>query len=348
MKSSSPGEIILTARRAAGLTQKASAERIGITQAEFSRYENDLRVLSDITLEAIADSFNVTTKFLLSGWRVEGAIASENHMRNPPRVRPSIWSRLEAQLNLHRHHMMFLLDEVDMHTDVPLPGYDSLEYTPEEIARMVRLLWRLPFGPVRDLSGWMETTGCLIFDQDPIMNNSRAVSLSQIADSPYPLVMVNNSLPTDRRRAALAHELGHLCMHSLWADENSEMEADRFASEFLMPSQIIRNELKEITVEKLLALKQRWGVPMKDLIVKGRHLGVVTGKQQIALRKKLSYLGWLTQEPGSDTLPPELPGLVRHIGRSMTERGLSRSEVSLIAGYSNTDNPLLGSHIRVM
>lgn len=54
------GEALRVARRAKGITQAELAERIGITQAALSRYENDLREPSQETVDAFAAALGVT------------------------------------------------------------------------------------------------------------------------------------------------------------------------------------------------------------------------------------------------------------------------------------------------
>lgn len=44
-----------------------------------------------------------------------------------------------------------------------------------------------------------------------------------------PLFFVNVTIPADRVRFSLAHEIGHIVMHQLPTDD-MEREADRFAS----------------------------------------------------------------------------------------------------------------------
>lgn len=73
-----------------------------------------------------------------------------------------------------------------------------------------------------------------------------------------PVMLVNERTPTDRLRLTLAHELGHLYMHSLEITEDMEHEADEFAAEVLMPVQVIRTQLRNVTLGRLHDLKRGW------------------------------------------------------------------------------------------
>lgn len=76
-----PGEALLVARKAQGLTQDDVCGQLGITQATLSRYENDQRAPDDETLVNFARIYGVTVGFLRYGQRMEGALAIDSHMR---------------------------------------------------------------------------------------------------------------------------------------------------------------------------------------------------------------------------------------------------------------------------
>ena len=264
------GEAIATARRARGLTQADLADDLGITQAALSRYENELRQPTDGDLKRIASSLGVVPELLRHDDRMQGALAAGAHMRRRATAKPTAWRRLEAQLNLYRLHTQRLFDELDLKTELTIPWFDPFEYDPRTAARLLRMQWRMPNGPVRGLTRWMEAAGCLIFDSD--FKTTRVDGLSQWSDA-HPVVMLNVGAPTDRRRLTLAHELGHLCLHRQGVPDDVESDANAFAAEFLMPAETIRPELRNLTVGRLHDLKRYWEVSMQALIERAHQLG---------------------------------------------------------------------------
>ena len=58
------GEVVLTLRRARGLTQEQLAGRAGLTQAALSRYEQGLRSPDEQTVSALAAALDVTSRFI--------------------------------------------------------------------------------------------------------------------------------------------------------------------------------------------------------------------------------------------------------------------------------------------
>ena len=335
------GEALVTLRRARGMTQATLAEMAAVTQAALSRYENDLRDPSRDTLGSLARSLGVTPEFLQTAGRIRGAFMVDAHMRRRRTAKPTVWRRLEARLNVYRMHVGLLMREVEIEPVLALPLFDPLEYAPEDAARLVRMQWRLPSGPVRDLVGWLEAAGCVVVAEDfgSMTGGGRVDGLSQwVADSP--VMLVNDRAPTDRLRLTLAHELGHVCLHSEQLGGDPEDEANAFAAEFLMPAELIRPELRNLSLSRLHGLKRYWGVSMQALIERAHRLGTISAHQRTNLYKALSARGWRTKEPLSEELVPERTSLVERLGEALVERGLSPEEVAVIAGAaSGPDRP---------
>lgn len=328
------GVILETARRAAGLTQQDLAHEAGVTQAALSRYENGLRQPDQESLGRLARALNVTPSFLTHAARVRAATAVDAHMRRRKTARPGDWKRLEARLNMHRLHARRLFDQITLRADQRMPSFDPAEADASHAARFLRMQWRMPIGPVRGLIQWVESAGCIVIEED--FGVLGVDGLSQWIDD-VPIILLNISLPTDRKRWTLAHEVGHLCLHSRDVLEEMESQADTFASEFLMPADVIRPQLRNVTLARLLDVKREWQVSIQALIERAWSLNLITPSHRRTLYKSLSARGWRSREPLSDELPPEVPSLPSEIGSALADSGLSRSEIAHIIGYASAE-----------
>lgn len=143
------GDPITTTRRARGLTQEQLAVKAGVTQAALSRYETGMREPDEDVVARIAEALGVTSRFLEHAGRTRGAMAVDAHMRRRLTAKPTVWKHLEAKLNVYRMHASMLFDEVSLLADQQIPTLDPLETRPEDAARMVRMQWRMPIGPVQ-------------------------------------------------------------------------------------------------------------------------------------------------------------------------------------------------------
>ena len=253
-------------------------------------------------------------------------------MRKRATAKATTWRQLEARLNMYRMHVRQVMEEVSLRAQQRVPTFDPMETDPAEAARMVRMQWRMPIGPVRSAARWMEAAGCIVISED--FETSRVDGLSQWVDD-YPVVLTNVQAPVDRLRLTLGHELGHLCLHSTEAVPSMEADATAFAAEFLMPEEVIRPQLRNLTLGRLHDLKREWGTSMQAIIERAYGLEVLTDSKRTALYKSLSAKGWRTREPLSDEIPPEIPMLANSIGAAMTAKGLTDDEIAHMAGFAD-------------
>lgn len=346
------GEAIHTSRIASGLTQAQLADRAEVTQAALSRYENGLREPEPATLERLASEVGVNSRLLTSMSQITGSIATEAHMRRRATAPVRVWRRLEAGINVLRAQMRLLLSSIDYQAPNNMPSLDPVEYLPHEAARLVRAQWRMPQGPVRNLIAWMESAGCLIIERD--FGTPRVDGLSQWIDD-HPIIMINSRVPTDRKRLTLAHELGHIVMHSepIYLSKQSEEEAMWFAAEFLMPAHLIRPELRQRSLGHFANLKRKWMVSIAALIERAYKLGTITRTNRTSLYKALSAKGWRKREPLSEQLPLEIPSTPASIVNAFEELSYHPQQVAALGGFADVDRvaevlPLSHRRLRIV
>jgi len=325
------GEVLETTRRARWMTQEQLADLVGMTQAALSRYEKGMRDPDEEVVARLAEALGVTTRFFQHAGRSKGAMAVDVHMRRRQTARPTVWKQLEAQLNVYRMHTSLLFEEVSLRAEQYVPTFDPIEVRPSDAARMVRMQWRMPVGPVRHLMRWIEAAGCVVFEDD--FGTARVDGMSQWVGE-HPVIFLNRSAPTDRKRLTMAHELGHLVLHATDVVEDMEQQATEFAAEFLMPMDVIKPQLRDLRIGRLHDLKREWGVSMQAIVERAFHARLMTAQGRTNFYKMISIKGWRTQEPVSEELSLETPALPQIIGQSLAARGFSDEEIAHLAGFA--------------
>jgi Zn-dependent peptidase ImmA (M78 family)/DNA-binding XRE family transcriptional regulator len=329
------GDVLAIARKARGLTQSELADMVGTTQPTINRYEAGDRDPEPETVVALAKALGVTEQLLIHGNRFRGALAVDAHMRRQKTTKASLWRQMEARLNLLRVHASFLFEEISIMSEQHVPTFDPEDVPAQHAARLIRAQWRMPLGPVVNLTRWLEGAGVLVFEED--FGTHRIDGLSQWVGD-HPVMLINVNAPPDRKRLTKAHELGHLVLHSNIATENMEGEANRFAAELLMPLDEIRPELRKIDLGTLAALKREWGVSMQAMLERAHGLKTVTVDERTRFYKMMNARGWKANEPGGEFIPSESPEFPTRIGDALKAKGFTEQRIAEIAGAATTAN----------
>jgi len=135
----------------------------------------------------------------------------------------------------------------------------------------------MPIGPVRNVARWIEFAGVFIVEEN--FGTQRIDGTFQWVGD-HGIIFINAALPLDRKRLTLAHELGHLVLHTNDLDADVEKQANNFAAEFLMPEHIIKPQLRSLTLGKLSDLKLERGVSMQEIFEPAYRLGKVSPEER--------------------------------------------------------------------
>lgn len=300
-KNSNPNpDMIVLAREYRGLTQTKLAKLTpSVSQGNLSRMEKGKLTISENALSEISSALKFPISFFYKK-SVKTPI-SDFYYRKRQTIPKKKLSLLEAKLDLIRTSIDTLLDEVDL-PEFKVPHIEiEGSITPEMVARKARSFLEISKGPVQNLVNILERNGVIVFFIDGGTEKFDGITL--FTDKSYPIIFVNSSMPNDRMRFTIAHELLHLIAHirnpfSEKPEKTQENEANRFASEFLMPELDIRRDLIGLSLNSLLLLKSYWGVSMRALIYRAEKLKAITENRAQNLYIEMSRLGYVKSEPG--------------------------------------------------
>jgi Zn-dependent peptidase ImmA (M78 family) len=290
-------DLLEVARDIRGRTQSQVAKAADVTQALLSKVEHGLVEPSPEVVARIAMALRFPPGFFYQRGGAQGL--PPYHYRKRKKLSAKILSMINAEIEIRRRHLAKLLKARDEDPLKPIPQYDVDAYggAPAEIARLVREYWLMPRGPVRDLCALIENAGGIVvpcsFGTGGILDG---VSFRQ--EGMPPLIFIDRHIPGDRFAFTLAHELGHLIMHSVPVqDEVMEDQADAFASEFLMPAKDIRPYLANPSLPQLAKVKAYWRVAISALLKRAGDLELVSSYQAKEIWMQYSRAGYRRQEP---------------------------------------------------
>lgn len=325
--------MMILARDSRGFTQADLAAKLQVGQGTLSKYEAGLSDPPPAFIGELADCLNFQTGFFYEPGRPYGL--PPFHYRRRKKLSAKALARIVAEMNIRRLHLMKLLVSFEWKTNAFIPEIDPDEYrgrgvarlTAEDIARHVREMWMLPSGPISNMVELLENNGGVVIPCD--FGSDLIDAMSQRIEGLPVLFFINVNSPADRLRHTLAHELGHMLLHTIAvkSDEEMENEADDFAGAFLLPAAEIRPQLRRFDLRQLANLKAYWKVSMAALAVRADRLNLVTPHQSKMFWMEMSKLGYRKREPNEPA--KEHPKLLRQmISFHIKKLGYSAAELA--------------------
>jgi Zn-dependent peptidase ImmA (M78 family)/transcriptional regulator with XRE-family HTH domain len=314
------GDRLRQARQLALRTKQDVATAIGVSPAAIGQYEANAMAPRPDLIGRLASALDVLPEFFATGrpqTKLESGDAFFRSLR-------STTARQRAKATSYTEQVWELVNAIERHVRLPrvnLPNFDELPASgpddPVSMARAIRQFWNLGSAPVAHLVRLLESHG-IVTVLVPIVERevARIDAFSTLAfDRPMMVLSVDKKDDVFRHRFTAAHELGHILMHGEYSAGDSALEraADRFAAEFLMPTNVVRDELpSRFDIRKLAQLSERWGVSIQALVYRSKELGLISDS---AARRAYIKLHELADTPAVADRPVrqyvgEVPGLL--------------------------------------
>lgn len=332
------GERLKMARRIAGLSQRALAEKAGVSAMAISKYERDLATPGSEVLIHLTQALGVKIEFFLRPASVTLSTPSFRRRASLPRMQEqSILAGIQEWLERYLE-VETLLDDCPRF-DLP-PNLDRQVSTlndVEQVALGLRDTWHLGQDAIENMLELLEDHGIKV-GQVEAHDDFDAVTVW--ANDDIPVIVVKSGVPGDRQRFGLAHELGHLVLETV-GDVDSEKAAMRFAGAFLVPAQVARFELgrrrQALHEYELHLLKHKYGMSMQAWIYRAKDLGILSEAAATELWREFSRRGWRQEEPGDQIGPEEPARLKRLVLRALVEDVISESRAAELLGMPMDD-----------
>ncbi len=312
------GARLALARRLARLPRAQLARDLDLSPAAITQFERGTSRPTAPVAAALALRLGVPEDFFQHGRPTPGLTETSAHFRSlratPALSRDQALAFAELALDVVAAVEQYVdLPPVDL-PDVGDAGPGAVRSELAAAADRTRAAWGVPAGPIGHVVRLLEAHGVVVLslptqvgprDLDPGVD-----AFSTVA-SARPLVLLS-PLKNDKARSRFdaAHELGHLLLHHDIDPGNKivENQAQSFAAEFLMPAELIVDDLpRRLDWEQLHLAKRRWGVSLKALVYRARTLGVLS---ETAVRRANIILAHQGNPEAGPLGPPERPTLL--------------------------------------
>lgn len=307
MLAASPGERLRTLRDLLGLTQEELATAAGVKQSWISQVETSARDATDSGLRAIALATDTPLRFF--GVQPLTVPLDSLRFRRISSASKVMTRRVHAFYS-ESYRVTESLLAAEKYPTPPLPYATTDTLTQnniDELADQTREALRLaPDKPIPHLTRVLERAGVTVVplvltddpEDPPAAGGHFGVSYWGGLGAPA-LIGYFPGSQGDRERFTLAHEVGHLVLHTFRPRATDpEGEANRFAGALLVPrvrAEEIISERSSIT--EYARMKATWGISIQALISRGVALDIIGETRKRSLFVQLSAKGWRKNEP---------------------------------------------------
>jgi Zn-dependent peptidase ImmA (M78 family)/DNA-binding XRE family transcriptional regulator len=266
-------------REARGLSQFQVAALAGISRPAYRNIENGNSTPKVSTLQSIAtalgvklqDLFRQTRTLEKVRFRALKRMNSRDYILSEVTRWVDDYNYLE---NLLDNHVEYRFKDLANRSSAIPAGVDRAK----QVAKLARK--ELNLGekePIRDIAGLLESNGIKLHTISLASDGFFGLSVSDGDGGPAIIINVWERISVERWIFSAAHELGHLLLHlgaydvnESTEDKDQEVEANVFASYFLMPEKAFESEWEDTYglsfVDRVLKVKRIFQVSYKTVL----------------------------------------------------------------------------------
>ena len=299
------------------------ADETGISKQSLSSYANNGNVPPFDNVIKIAMALDFPTDFFMSedlctastgNTYFRSQASATKKSRNAQKIKLEYVSKMyEVILNYMNVPELNIPDTsaINVSEDIANVDSDQAVNEIEKLAKLVREHWDLGNGPIDNLQYALQSNGIIVTGFRDVDTDIDAFSQQITIDGKvvYIIALAIGSKPIEGLRFDMAHELGHILMHT-WSEDNEdiskdefnarEKQANMFASALLLPKETFSKAVSAYptNIDYYLALKKKWKVSMQAMMYRARQLDIISTNQFQYMMRTMSKNGNRTHEPG--------------------------------------------------
>ncbi len=281
---------------------EALSEAVGgiVTKQAISKYEKGIMIPSSKILIAFSKALNTSVDYFYRPI-MAGVQDLEISFRKKSNIGAKEMTALKVEIKDDIEKFLEIEDILGIQDKCPTYHIDTQEIlsTKEQMfacAIKVRNDWRLGDAPITNIQDLLESKGIRVLFCEG-KNGFDGVS-GVVNDNSYIMVLNSDIKMSERLRFTALHELGHLLFNDHFASDLSEYEKEKmcnaFASEFLLPSSVLKEKFMgkgAIYLTELRVLQQLYGISIDAIVYKLFQINIMNEKRyrNFVIRKNQSH-----------------------------------------------------------
>ncbi len=206
------------------------------------------------------------------------------------------------------------------------------------IVSRIKSDWKLGEDGINNLIEILEENKIKVVEIEEIKSFD---GLSGYVNGKNPIIVLNKSFDSERKRFTALHELGHLLLNfdSSISDDKIEKLCNLFASEMLISKDVFINKIgsnrRDISLQELKDIQMQFGISIDALMYKAKHLNIITDSRYKTFQKKKNAVHTFKAEVEASRTKEETSNrFVRLVYRALASEIISTSKASVLLDSS--------------
>jgi len=328
---------IKNARKLKGLSQQDVADELQISKQMVSKYEKGISMPSSSKLLKLSRLFGLKIDYFFNSFKVD---IGEVNFRKKSSFPMKKQNSLKEQIKINLENYLWIEDTLSIDytfkniiENISINNINDIE----KAVLKLRTEWNIGTDPIHNIIQLLEDKEIKVielFDTDDKFDG-----LATYVNNKYPVIVVNGNFPVERKRFTLLHELGHLLLNLPDCEINEEENfCNKFASEFLLPKNIVINEFggkrKRITLTELISIQKKYGISIPAIMYRLVDSKIVSKERQKQFYIKLNFNPSLKKEVNRSRFetPENSNRYERLVYRALAQENISISKASSLLG----------------
>lgn len=323
------------ARTMRGMSMDTLAKKISKSKNAISKYEKGMMLPDSTSLIQIARALDVPVDYLFRPITVtidsiEFRKTSKLSKKKENIIKEEVKNCLEKYIEIESIY--------SLHINKAINKFEvSNEKDVCTVAEKVRKDLELGDDGISDVIEVLEENNIKIIE---LFEDKSFDGLSGSAKD-MPIIVVNMSFPSERKRFTILHELGHLLLAfpKDFDKKRKERYCNLFANEMLIPQDVFKQKIGEnrsdISLRELIDIQKQYGISIDALMYKAHYLNVITDRRYTTFCKKKNALpNFKIQVETSRTVEEHPARFERLVFRALADERISLSKASVLLNRS--------------
>jgi Zn-dependent peptidase ImmA (M78 family)/DNA-binding XRE family transcriptional regulator len=326
---------IKNARLLRGLSQQDVADELEVSKQMVSKYEKGTSMPSSSKLLKLSRLFSLKIDYFFRAFKVD---IGEVNFRKKSTFSVKIQNSLKEQIKINLENYLWIEDSLSIdYSFKNIIKHHKIENIEDvEIAVLkLRKEWDIGTDPIHNIIQLLEDKEIKVIELYDV--DDKFDGLATYVNDKYPVIVVNGNFPVERKRFTLLHELGHLLLNLPNCEINEEENfCNKFASEFLLPKNIVINEFggkrNHITLTELISTQKKHGISIPAIVYKLVDAGILSKERQKQFYIKMNFNPSLKKEIHLSRFetPEQSNRYERLVYRALAQENISISKASAL------------------